>query len=175
MKNEKMLLTGMLVFLTAIFAPLVQAQTQMDEFMAKWENSKQFTLEVVEAMPDDKMDYKPHESAMSFKEQIIHLSSAMAMMSQRFLDGTAPDFALDSKPSSKAELKEHVTKCYDYAKKTFENVDESKLGDKVDLFGNSATRRQALALINDHTTHHRGAAVSYLRFNGIEPPRFRAL
>lgn len=175
MKNKKMLLSGMLVMLAVFFAPMIQAQTQMDEFMAKWENSKQFTLEVVEAMPEDKMDYKPHESAMSFKEQIVHLSSAMAMMSQRFMDGADPGFALDSKPSTKAELKEHVTKCYDYAKKTFQSVDESKLGDKVDLFGTSASRRQALALIDDHTTHHRGAAISYIRSNGIEPPRFRAM
>ena len=29
-----------------------------------------------------------------------------------------------------------------------------------------------MALLMDHSTHHRGAAIAYLRSEGVEPPAF---
>ncbi|MCC5928573.1 MAG: hypothetical protein JJU28_04940 [Cyclobacteriaceae bacterium] len=29
--------------------------------------------------------------------------------------------------------------------------------------------------MDDHTTHHRGAAISYIRSQGIKPPSYRGL
>ena len=46
----------------------VMAQTSKEEFMSKWKNSKQFTLDVLDKMPDSGMDYKTDPAAMSFKE-----------------------------------------------------------------------------------------------------------
>lgn len=151
------------------------AQTTMEEFAAKWEKGKQFTLEVVDKMPDDLLDYRPHESAMSFSEQIVHLASAAAGISQNFLNGAQPSFDLGAKPATKAELKAFVIACYDYTKGTVSALSTEQLGETVEFFGMSGTRRQVVALIDDHTTHHRGAAISYIRSHGIEPPRFRAL
>lgn len=172
-KNNFVIAMGMMVFL--FVQTISYAQNNLTEFVAKWENGKQFTLEVVDKMPDDLLAYKPHESAMSFTDQIVHLSAAMAGMSQRFLNGDKPSFDFNAKPTSKAELKAFVANCYDYVKATASKLSEAQMGETVDVFGNSATRRQALALIDDHTTHHRGAAISYIRSNGIEPPRFRAM
>ncbi|PRY89744.1 DinB family protein [Mongoliibacter ruber] len=153
-----------------------QAQTTMEEFLSKWENGMQFTMEVVDKMPEDKMDYKPHESAMSFKEQVMHLSSAAVGMSQRFLDGPDAKSILEAKPESREELKAHVKLSFEYALKVFQSIPENELGNSVEIFGgNMATKRQVAALIDDHTTHHRGAAISYIRANGIEPPAFRAM
>ncbi|PSL03306.1 DinB family protein [Cecembia rubra] len=153
----------------------LSAQTTMEEFSAKWENGKQFTLEVVDKMPDDLLDFKPHESAMSFREQIIHLASASAGISQNFLNGAQPTFDLGAKPVSKAELKSFVTACYDYTRSTVAALSAQQLAETIDIFGMRGTRRQVVALIDDHVTHHRGAAISYMRSHGIEPPRFRAM
>lgn len=153
-----------------------QAQTTMDEFLSKWENGMQFTIEVVDKMPADKMGYKPHESAMSFKEQILHLSGAAVGISQRFLGGPDAKEIMEAKPETKEEIKAHVKLCFEYAKKVFMSVPENELGEKQEIFGgNTATKRQVMGLIDDHTTHHRGAAISYIRANGIEPPAFRAM
>lgn len=149
------------------------AQTTMEEFVAKWDNSKQFTLEVVDKMPENLLDYKPSDGAMSFKEQIAHLSGVIVYISSNFLKGGDPGFAADAKPANKAELRAFVEKCYDYGKKTISSLSEADRAEKVDIFGSQATRRQVIALIDDHCTHHRGAAVSYIRSNGIEPPRYR--
>jgi uncharacterized damage-inducible protein DinB len=176
MKNIKKLLpTGLAMLFIMLFQTYANGQTTIEEFAAKWENSKQFTLEVVDSMPDDMLNYKPHESAMSFAEQITHLSSAAAGISQRFLNGADPGFDLGAKPSNKADLKAFVTACFDYAKATVGALSADQLAESVELFGNNATRRQVVALIDDHTTHHRGAAIAYVRAQGIEPPRFRAM
>jgi uncharacterized damage-inducible protein DinB len=176
MKNKTGFLVSAIAIL-AIFTPItfVGAQTTMEEFLLKWENGKQFTLEVVDKMPEDKFDYKPDPEAMSFKEQIIHFSGAIVGIGKGFLLGTEPDFASDAQPATKEELKAFVTSCYDYGRSTFTNLNEDQLSEQIESFAGKVSRRQMIGLIDDHNTHHRGAAISYIRANGIQPPNFRAL
>lgn len=151
------------------------AQTTMEEFLTKWEAGKQFSLEVVDKMPEELYDYRPEAAGMSFSEQVTHFASAIAGISQRFLNGRDPGFDIGAKPATKAELRAFVEACYDYGTKTFKSLGIVDLEEKVEIFGTAATRREVIALIDDHCTHHRGAAVSYIRANGIEPPRYRGM
>ncbi len=151
------------------------AQTTMEEFLSKWENGKQFAIEVVDKMPDNLMDYKPDSESMSFKKQIVHFSGAIVGISKGFVNGAEPGFAADAKPQTKEELKAFIISCYDYGKATFGNLSEAQLGEQIDSFAGNVTRRQMIGLIDDHITHHRGAAISYIRANGIVPPAFRAI
>ncbi len=171
----KLLSVGMALGIFFLAQTASQAQTNMDEFLAKWEGSMQFTMDVVDKMPEDLLDYKPHESAMSFQEQIVHLSNAAVGMSQQFLGGPDAKSILESKPSSKEELKAHVKLSYEYAMKVFKSVPEDQLGDQVEIYGNTGSKRQVMGFIDDHTIHHRGAAISYIRANGVEPPRYRMM
>jgi uncharacterized damage-inducible protein DinB len=172
----KKLTTRVMFALLAFFAvSICQAQVTMDEFAAKWESSRQFTLETVDKMPDDLLDYKPHPTAMSFKEQITHVAAAIAGLSKGFMLGGDMDFDPQAKPQTKAELNQFIDQCYAYGKKTFSSLSEAQLSEEIDSFAGKVTRRQMLGLIDDHATHHRGAAVSYIRANGIEPPAFRGL
>ncbi|HLW20682.1 MAG TPA: DinB family protein [Cyclobacteriaceae bacterium] len=152
-----------------------QAQTTMDEFLAKWDNGKEFTLEVLEKMPDNLLDYRPHESAMSFKEQVAHVAGSVGGLSQGFMLGAEPAFKMDAKPETREELKQFIIDCYDYGKGTISKLTEAQLAEEIDTFAGKVTRRQMLGLIDDHATHHRGAAVSYIRSNGIDPPAFRGM
>lgn len=176
MKTRKTVLLSALSILFLCIAQFsATAQTTMEEFMMKWENSKQFTLAVVDKMPDELQNYKPHETAMSFSEQLSHLSSTIVSISKRFLAGQDPSFDLAVKPANNEALKAYVTACYDYGAATFSNLSEAQLAEKVEIFGNDASRRQIIRLLDDHCTHHRGAAISYIRANGIEPPRFNGI
>jgi len=150
----------------------VLAQTSKEEFMSKWKNSKQFTLDVLDKMPDSGMDYKTDPAAMSFKEQIHHIGSAIVGISQGYLMGAQPDFTIDLKTASKAELAAYVAKCYDYGTKAMAALTLDQGKETQDVFGNQASRNQVMALLMDHSTHHRGAAIAYLRSNGVEPPAF---
>ncbi|HLT05922.1 MAG TPA: DinB family protein [Cyclobacteriaceae bacterium] len=169
----KLMMAVFMICLTGMFG--AQAQTNMEEFLSKWDNSKAFTLEVLEKMPDNLLDYRPHESAMSFKEQITHVAGSVGGLTQGFMLGEDPGFKLDAKPQTKEELRKFINDCYDYGKATISKLTEAQLAEKIDTFAGKVSRRQMLGLIDDHATHHRGAAVSYIRSNGIEPPAFRGL
>lgn len=176
MKARKTIIKTVMVFFAIICVQNISlAQTTIGEFVAKWDNSKQYTLEVVDKMPDNLLDYKPDAGAMSFNEQITHLSGVMVMIGSRFLKGEAPSFAADAKPATKAELKAFVENCYAYAKTTVGKLSEAELAEVVEIFGGTGSRRQVIGLMDDHTTHHRGAAISYIRANGIEPPAYRGM
>ncbi len=164
-------MTMAIAFLTQISG---FAQTTMEEFLAKWENGKQFTLEVVDKMPNELLDYKPHESAMSFREQVTHIGASIANMSKGFLDGPDMPFDPGQKPQSKEEMKKFISACYDYGQGVIKSLSEQQLNEKIDTFAGTITRRQMVGLIDDHATHHRGAAIAYIRANGLTPPAFRA-
>ena len=44
-----------------------------------WQISKQFTLDVANAMPADSYTYRPNPEEMTFGEQIIHIAVANAI------------------------------------------------------------------------------------------------
>lgn len=171
-KLVKFISSSILLGVYFLISTQVIAQTSKEEFMSKWMNGKQFTLDVLDKMPDSGMDYKTDPEAMSFKEQIHHIGSAMVGISQGYLMGGKPDFTVDVKTATKAQLAEFVAKSYDYAAKAMAAMTVEQGKEVLDVFGNQASRNQVMALLMDHSTHHRGAAIAYLRSNGVEPPAF---
>ncbi|PZX59799.1 putative damage-inducible protein DinB [Algoriphagus ratkowskyi] len=171
-KALKFLSSGLLMAFIMMASTAVSAQTTKDEFLSKWQNSKQFTLDVLDKMPDSGMEYKTDPAAMSFKEQIHHIGNAIVGISQGFLKGGDPGFTIDLTSASKADLASYIAKCYDYGTTTMKALSDADAGESIEVFGTNVTRRQVMALIMDHSTHHRGSAIAYLRVEGAEPPAF---
>ena len=155
-----------------LFGVATQAQTTKEEFLSKWENSKKFTLDVLAKMPDSGMDYKTDPGAMSFKEQIHHIGTAIVGISQGFLKGGADAPSLDVATADRAALSAFVSQAYDYGAVSVKALSDADAAEKIEVFGNTVSRRQVEALLIDHSTHHRGSAIAYLRANGVEPPAF---
>jgi uncharacterized damage-inducible protein DinB len=151
------------------------AQISMSEFFEKWNKSEEFTLEVVAMMPEELIEYRPHPTAMTFNEQIAHLSLTMVRLSKGFLNGEEPAFDTQVIPATRHELMQYVKNCYAYSRVSIKALSSDQLDERLDSFVGNVSRRQIIALMDDHTTHHRGAAISYLRANGIEPPRYRGI
>lgn len=173
MKNPLQSLSRILMVAAFMMAYMsVSAQTTKEEFLSKWQNSKQFTIDVLNKMPDSGMDYKTDPAAMSFKEQIHHIGNAIVGISQGFLKGGDPGFTIDLATASKADLAAYLGKSYDYATATMKALSDADAGEAIEVFGNKVTRRQVMALLMDHSTHHRGAAIAYLRAEGLEPPAY---
>ena len=158
------------VFFLSSFSAI--AQTNKEEFLAKFENSKQFTLDVLAKMPESEMDYKTDPAAMSFKEQIHHIGEAVVEISKNFLKGAGNAPTIDVKTASKSDLDKYVAAAYDYGIATCKALSEEAAAEKIEVFGSTVSLRQVEALIIDHCTHHRGSAIAYLRAKGIEPPAF---
>ena len=58
-----------LVIFTMICTNLNAQNDVLSAFLLKWENSKNYLIEVAEAMPENSYNYKPTERQMSFQEQ----------------------------------------------------------------------------------------------------------
>lgn len=171
-KLVKFISSSILLGIYFIASTQVMAQTSKEEFMSKWKNSKQFTLDVLDKMPDSGMDFKTDPAAMSFREQIHHIGSAIVGISKGYLMGGEPNFSIDVKNATKAQLADFVAKSYDYGAKAMASLTVEQGKEIQDVFGNQASRNQVMAFLMDHSTHHRGASIAYLRSNGVEPPAF---
>lgn len=139
----------------------------------KLSNAKDYTLRVAELMPADKYAFRPAPDAMSFGEQLLHLSQNIGWLCSAYLTGKRS-------PLEKAKLQFHqkdsvlrvVIDVYDYALQTLDGLAPGELGDSVKFFAGPMTKLQIVNLINDHQTHHRAQLLVYLRLNGITPPRY---
>lgn len=173
MRNSlRLFAVGCLATVFMLCAGVANAQTTKEEFMSKWQNSKQFTIDVLNKMPDSGMDYKTDPEAMSFKEQIHHIASSIDGIAQGFLKGKESGLSIDLDNASKAELAAYVAQCYDYGATTMMALSPEDAGETLEVFGSNVTRRQVMAMLMDHSTHHRGSAIAYLRAEGVQPPAF---
>ena len=143
------------------------------DFEEKWSNSMEYTLEVAEAMPAEYYDFKPTEEQMTFREQLLHMAGNMNWLSRSYFEGETLPYDLKKGDCSKEELLTILKEAYTKTGASVKGVTQEALEEKVDFFAGPKTKRQIINLMNDHSTHHRGQILIYLRLKGIKPPRYR--
>src|SRR5579871_222543 len=69
-----------IAFLVLSLAPLAHAQmaASRDEAVAVWKMSKEFTLAVADAMPQDQYVFRPNADEMTFAALMIHIATSQA-------------------------------------------------------------------------------------------------
>ena len=139
-------------------------------FLLKWENSKNYLLEIAKAMPEANYNYKPTERQMSFQEQLIHIQGNMDWLSSKYFNGEKTE-KID--PKSKEEIINQLTASFDNVAEIIKNVPLEDLTTEVEFFAGPKSKLQILNLLQDHVTHHRGQLIVYLNLNTIEPPKYR--
>ena len=145
----------------------------LKEYILKWQNSAQYTIEVAEAMPEDKYDYKPNADVRSFREQVVHIMSNMVWLSESYLSPAKFGGDLKRKDLSKDEIVQLLRQATIFAENAVKGLDTKDLEEQVDFYAGPMSKRQILVLMSDHMTHHRGQIIVYVRMNGIKPPRYR--
>jgi len=162
-----------LLLATTLAATATAQPGYLSEFQQKWQNAASYTIEVAEAMPEDRYDFKPAEAEMSFRKQLLHIMSNMTWLSRDYLGGGSFDHDLKREDLTKTETVVLLRQAFDFTEKAAANLTPEQLEEKAGFFAGPMTKRQILTLMNDHLTHHRGQLVVYLRLNGAEPPDYR--
>jgi uncharacterized damage-inducible protein DinB len=144
------------------------------EWLQKWDNARDYTLECLSLMPEESLGFQPIDSVMTFNEQVVHICKNMTWLANRYL-GKSPAFEFDweTDVSNKAELMELVTEAYQYGREAVEVMKKEDLEMVHEFFAGPMTGRQIMNLMQDHQTHHRGQLIVYLRLNNLKPPRYR--
>jgi DinB superfamily len=123
-----------------------------------------------EAMPAEKYSFKPTPEMNSFGHLIIHITQSNNLLCSKLSGTPAPDAKL-SDTDTKDKLVAGLKASFDFCTTALANVDDSKLGESMVLFGNRpASRAAALIALSDGWNDHYGAQAIYLRLSGILPP-----
>lgn len=171
---------GLLIIFTLAFkANDYRLEMAKENIISDWTWAKDYTLRYIEAMPDDQLNLRPTDSIRTFREQMLHLTTAnMGIAAQAF--GAAPTIenlrALEKSEGykTKEDLAEVVAAGYDFVISNLKDANAEKLDQQITLFGQyDMSVRMALHKAFIHQNHHRGQTAIYIRLAGGVPPSMK--
>jgi len=142
-------------------------------YLKYFEGIRLRTIDFVNSVPEDKIDWQPKEGEFTCGEIIRHLGSVQRMNAERCA-GHAPRYrghqaALGAK---KAEALSYLAHCNDVARTLLEALPDDRLSVKrEDLRGNSIAAWRFLMATVEHEVHHRSQLASYLTWMGQTAPQ----
>ncbi len=169
----------------------------------RWENSRAYTLAVLEAMPEIFLEFSPTRDQLTFAQHLIHLGFFNNMFLGLILDPAdlmktevlfTADYLLERpdaialfepaklgrRPGStnKALVRAYLERTFDFSIGVLEKLDDPMLAEekatgKPWLFAGHSHLDLILRGEN-HTAHHRGQAIAYLRMKEVTPPSYAA-
>ena len=136
------------------------------------------TAKLLERIPEDKLTWKPHPTAMSLAELGFHVANIPGIFSSFADEGktTVEVMVYHHIPSSKKEIIESFPKSIAKAKEVFEKANGNWESTNWELIkdGKSilAMPRSVMCrfLVLNHWYHHRGELVTYLRMLKVPIP-----
>jgi len=135
------------------------------------QRSQNNTVGAIEAMPADKFSYKPTPDQMSFAHLAAHIAESNNFLCAKAADVPAPKVDGPKETDSKDQLVAAVKASYSFCSDALSKMDDSKLGDSVELFGGRQFPRAMAAMgLASGWADHYAAAAMYLRLNGVLPP-----
>ena len=173
MKNVTYACLAFCGVVAAVTASSLSAQTTspslVKELVATWQRAATDIIDVAEAMPEQKYDYKPTPEIATFRDQLVHVTG----IAQRFIDsakGTKSDPS--HKAMTKAEVVGLLKQTLQTGQETLGSLTDAQLLEQVKFpFGDRMVTRFTFWLgpLYQVRNHH-GQLVVYLRLNGIVPP-----
>jgi len=135
------------------------------------QRSQNNTIAAVEAMPADKFSYKPTADQMTFAHLAVHIVEFNNSICSKAADVPAPKAEEVKETDSKDKLVSAVKASYAFCSEALGKMDDSKLGEEIDLFGgHKAPRAMAALIAGSGWSDHYSMAAMYLRLNGVTPP-----
>jgi len=165
----------LLVLLGSVSILHAQQDAFVADFLLRWENAKQYSLAVAEAMPESNYGFKPAETEMSYAEQLVHMGKNILMLSKNYLpaiEREEPSLQVAAASATKEEISRFLAACFDYGTASISSISAEQLNETVPFFAGPLSRRRVIMLLNDHQAHHRGQLIVYLRLNNIKPPAY---
>ena len=170
------LIPALLLFAVTLSAQVNCARTN-DEFLKDWSQTKQFTLDVANAMPGQFYDFKPTPEEMTFGEQMLHIARANMLRFYQ-ITGIKSPFSSDHdlNPADREAVIKLLQRSFDYVLAVLPQITAQQLQKK---FPGSPFKdrpevnaRDMIMNMYVHTAHHRAQCEVYLRLKGITPPAY---
>ena len=137
-----------------------------------WKTSRKYLIALAEQMPAEGYTFKPSPEEMSFGEQMAHIAGANTFFFARLTGQKDPI----PKPTQfdKASVLKLLNTSYDFVLASLDKLDHERLHQTFDSpAGGKMTGMELYMLAVDHTAHHRGQCIVYLRAKGIKPTDYQ--
>ena len=136
-------------------------------------------MDLENAIPDGKMDWRPNKDVRSISEVYLHIAFANYLLAK--FAGIKPPAALNiSSPSeatkwdkstiNKKEIADRLQKSFDFLKQPVSKMPDTELEKPVTFFGQETNVRGMLMTALSHMHEHLGQSIAYARMNNIVPP-----
>ena len=141
------------------------------ELVATWDRATTDIIDVAEAMPEDRYDFKPTPEVQAFGDQLVHVAGIV----QRFIDtakGVKSEAGQPHKTMTKAEVVGLLKQTFQAGKENFVSLTDAQLLEPVKFpFGDRMVTRYGFWMGPIYQlANHYGQLVVYLRLNNIVPP-----
>ncbi len=165
--------TLLLVVQAAQAAP--PATPVADALRAMTQRYSRILVAAAEAMPADKYSYRPTPAQMSFAMIQVHLANeGNDLLCGKVAGVAVPQRTPMDTTMSKDQLVARLKETFAFCESAFAQLDDSKLGEPMQLFGpNPFTRAAAILITVGDWADHYSQEANYLRLNGILPPTAR--
>ena len=137
-----------------------------------WERTKTLLIGLLNAMPDDKWNFKPTPAQQTFAERALHVADIDIKLLST-LGGKTPPPAINAKATTKAEVVAALQVSFDYGAAVLKEFNDPQLTERIasmPFLGPSTSRLKVIYFSMEHTNDIYGQLVVYLRLNGITPP-----
>jgi uncharacterized damage-inducible protein DinB len=165
-----LLCTGAAVNLHAQSAPKTAGFRDM--FLDQLKDVETKVTGLVEAMPEEKYNWRPEEGVRSVKEVFMHIAFANYFLPS-FIGAKPPagiSPAMEKASADKAKVLETVKSSFAHIRQVVTNLPDADLDKQTKFFGQEMTYREMLFFTANHMHEHLGQSIAYARTNHVTPP-----
>jgi hypothetical protein len=130
-------------------------------------------VDLTNALPADKLTWRPAADSRSFAEVILHVAGERYQILA--LGGATPPAGFDGKTFEKSttdrvQLVEELNKSWDFAQKTINDMTNADFAKLLPKLGPQANAGDVVYILVADAHEHLGQVIAYARVNGIVPP-----
>lgn len=173
----------------------------VNDLKSRWEKSKEYSLAVFGAMPEDNIEFSPAKNQLTFAQHFIHLSffnvlfigfmmdkadftDFESLMQKDYLIQPPDDIDIfkmgyltkQSGDVNKKRVMDYISDTFDFAINTFPQINDEILSQGKEKpkpwFLEGHSNLDLILRGESHTAHHRAQAIVYLRLKEVVPPSF---
>jgi uncharacterized damage-inducible protein DinB len=149
------------------------------ELIALTGYAQEKTLALQNAIPEEKMTWRPSSQVRSISEVYSHIAYGNYLIA-RIAGMTLPDGLNLPLPeerdkweratTDKKSVRDQLVRSFDFVKMGIASMPDSSLEKMVDFFGPQVSARTVLLILLTHVHEHLGQSIAYARTAGVVPP-----
>jgi uncharacterized damage-inducible protein DinB len=130
-------------------------------------------VDLANALPADKMTWRPSTDSRSFAELFRHVAGERYAI-LKLMGAAAPEGfdarAFEKTTTDKAKIVDELNKSWEFSKKTIDGMTNADFAKLIPKLGPQANAGDVVYILVADAHEHLGQSIAYARVNGIVPP-----